>query len=179
MDAFVGEIRAVAFNFTPNGWLSCSGQLLPIQQYTVLFAVIGNSFGGDGRSTFALPNLAGRVISHRGQGANTAMRSFGVTYGNVQVTLLPQEIASHNHPALAALGNPAAENSAPGATEYLGHTTFSSNSLTYVPATAATTPFAAQAIGVKGGNGGHENRQPYLVLNYIICVEGLFPSRSR
>jgi microcystin-dependent protein len=177
MDAFTGEIRAVGFNYPPIDWMFCWGQTLQISQYPALAAVLGNKFGGDGRTTFALPNLAGRVIALQGQsGPGGPVRAFGSTYGSEQVVLQPGQMPSHSHTAVAAVCSPASELKTPGSTEYLGHSA-ASGALTYAPPSPQASTLAPQALSQTGQGAAHENRQPYLVLNYIICVNGVFPLR--
>lgn len=164
---YVGEIRMFAGNFAPAGWMFCEGQLLPISENETLFQLIGTTYGGDGQSTFALPDLRGRVPIHQGNGFILAE-----TGGAEEITLTVQQIPAHSHPMLAA-GVPAGSNT-PG------------NSVTVAVGTLATiTPYGsdapqgnlnAQAVGSVGGSQPHTNFQPYLCVNFIISLFGIFPS---
>lgn len=167
---FVAEIRIVSFNFAPTGWALCNGQLLPISQNTALFSLLGTTYGGDGKSNFALPNLQGSAAMHFGQGPGLSDRQLGEISGQQTTALLQSEMPSHNHNALA------------GATPGL-LTTPVNNALTR-PATgnaygpAADPQGQGAPLGATGGSQPHNNMQPYLVLNYIIAMQGVFPPRS-
>ncbi|WP_034344062.1 phage tail protein [Deinococcus misasensis] len=168
---YVGEIRMFAGNFAPVGWMLCDGQLLPISEYETLFQLIGTTYGGDGESTFALPNLQSRIPIHMGTG------SFGTTYqlgemGGVEsVTLTTQQIPAHTHALLATastatLSSPAGQVLAPSVDgSVLGYGTDN-----------PVSPLAAGSITPVGGNQPHENTQPFLCINYIISMFGIFPS---
>lgn len=178
MDAYIGEIRAVSFDYAPEGWMLCQGQTLGIAQYQVLYAVLGPAFGGDGRATFMLPNLNGTIVTQQGQGTGTQMRAFANRYGSESVVLNQPQMPSHSHSALAGLGPMASEKPAPASDEYLGHSAVT-GAQGYAPGSSAVTPFAPDAVGLAGLNSPHENRQPFTVMNYIICVDdGVFPVRS-
>ena len=159
---FIGEIRATAFNLAPRGWALCNGQLLSIAQNQALFAILGTTYGGNGVTTFGLPNLQGRVPVSPGQGIQ-----LGEASGVGQVTLLSTNLPSHNHPAYAstAAGAEDPTNQGPAGAKAYG------------PATALV-PMAPEAVGVTGGTQPHENMQPYLTLKYIVALTGIFPSRS-
>jgi microcystin-dependent protein len=169
-DPFVAEIRIFPFNFPPKGWAFCDGQLLPISQNTALFALLGTVYGGDGKSTFALPDLQGSSAMHPGQGQGLSLRDLGEIGGSDTVTLLVSEIPVHTHSMVTA-ANEAAESS-----------TVTNNSLTratlniYTPA-ANLSAMAAQALAPAGGSLPHNNLQPYLTLNYCIAMQGVFPQR--
>ena len=164
---YVGEIRMFAGNFAPAGWMFCEGQLLPISEYETLFQLIGTTYGGDGQSTFALPDLRGRNPIHQGNGFILAE-----TGGAEEITLTVQQIPAHSHPMLATLTD--ASINAP------------SNSVTVARSTAPTiTPFGVdnpqgnlspQAVGPVGGSQPHTNFQPYLCVDFIISLFGIFPS---
>jgi microcystin-dependent protein len=168
---FLAEIRIVAFNFAPTGWALCNGQLLPISQNTALFALLGTFYGGDGKSTFALPNLQGSFAINQGQGQGLSDRVLGEQSGEQFVTLLESETPVHTH-ALQAFDNtgetPVPTNDTlaryPGAYQ----TQASQNMTTMNPA----------AISVAGSDQPHNNLQPYLTLNYIIAMQGVFPARG-
>ena len=172
-DQFVGEIRMFAGNFAPTGWALCNGQLLPISQNTALFSLLGTMYGGDGKSTFALPNLQGSVPLNSGAGAGLSQRFQGETGGLPSVTLLQSEIPSHSHQAFGATGaGPTSPQNATWGTQ-AGRTpppTYSSAN-----PTAAMNP---QALGPTGGNLPHNNMQPYLVVTFIIAMQGIFPPRQ-
>ena len=174
MDPFVAEIRVFAFNFAPTGWAFCNGQLLPISQNTALFSLLGTTYGGDGRSTFALPNLQGRVAIHQNQGPGLSERFLGESGGADSVTLLQSEIPSHNHLVACAPANSGQSNNA--ANNLPGH---SNNAVNLIyNAQAPNTQFNPQAITVAGGNQPHNNDMPTLVLNICIALQGIFPSRG-
>jgi len=165
-EPFLGEIDLVAFNFAPVGWAQCDGQLLSIAQNTALFALIGTTYGGDGVQTFALPDLRGRrAISSSGT------HNLGDLAGEEIVTLTIGQIPAHSHTFMA--------NSAPGGARGPGTNLWASASQVnlYSTGTALTT-LAPQAIGLSGGGSPHDNMSPYLVLNYIIALQGIFPSRN-
>jgi microcystin-dependent protein len=177
-EAFIGEIRSFGFNFAPYGWFQCNGQLLPISQYSALFSILGTTYGGNGTTNFALPNLQGNSPMHWGTGAglNTVL---GEVQGASTVTLAPTQMPGHTHP-ISALNVPsgsAAERSpGPKPNSYLAETT---GGLIYQGAPSTpNTPFAPTTISSNGGSLPHENMQPYLVLNFCICLDGMFPSRN-
>ena len=177
MDPFVGEIRAVGFNFAPVGWATCDGQLLPISQNTALFSLLGTQFGGNGTSNFALPNLQGSVPMDRGAGAGLTQRVVGETGGDDSVTLLQSEMPAHSHQLnadsdAATATTPANNLWAAGAIPRRGAPPdFYSN------ATPNTSLLAGAALPAGGGL-PHNNLQPYLVLTFIIALQGVFPARS-
>ena len=171
-DPFVAEIRIFPFNFAPKGWAWCDGQLLPLSQNTALFSLLGTTYGGDGKSTFALPDLQGSAAMHPGQGPGLSLHDLGEIGGSETVTLLESEIPSHSHAlnALAAVGNrttPVANSIArvTGATPYLP------------PAGAALVSMAPQALSPAGGDQPHNNMQPYLTFYFNIALQGVFPAR--
>ena len=174
-DQFVGEIRIVGFNFAPVGWALCNGQILPIAQNAALFSLLGVNFGGNGTTNFALPNLQGLAPMDQGQGANLSQRFVGETAGEPSVTLLLNNIPSHNHtPKSAATDN----SGTPGPT-----VAFAAGGRGKPPAYApylasAAAPMAPTAVGLSGGNQPHNNMPPYLTVNFIIAMTGIFPSRG-
>lgn len=175
-DPFLGEIRMVGFNYAPTGWALCNGQLLQISQNSALFALLGTTYGGDGRSTFALPDLRARVPLHQGQGAGTSVYSPGQSGGVEKVTLTAAQVPAHSHGLAAHDGT----GSSPSAS---GNFIASPSDATTGEALNAFSPTAnvvmnAQAISASGGGQPHENMQPYLCLNFIIATEGIFPPRS-
>lgn len=170
-EPFIAEIRIWAGNFAPRGWAFCNGQILPIAQYTALFSLIGTFYGGDGRSTFALPNLMGRVPVGAGTGPGLSPYSVGQSGGTESVTLVGQHMPSHNH-ALAAvqrsgdLADPSGRVLARAASGNTYH------------AVDSTVQMAESALGQAGGGQAHNNVQPYLALSFIIALQGIYPQRS-
>jgi microcystin-dependent protein len=177
MDAFIGEVRAVGFNWFPEGWLPCDGRTLNSQQYAALYAILGNTYGGTAPSTFALPNLNGTVVTGVGQGPGLTNRVLGEGYGAEQVALTNTSMANHTHVAHVAAANDTThpDTVTPGPTVYIGHLAGAAGTFTYAAATSAPSAMAGQILAPQGSGTGHENRQPYLVMNYIICWQGQFP----
>jgi microcystin-dependent protein len=167
---FIGQVIPVPYNFAPNGWALCNGQLLSISQYSALFSLLGTNFGGDGKSTFGLPNLQGRTAIGAGQGTGLSNYNLGQTGGADSVTLSLPQLAAHSHGALA-FGRGGDTNSPSGADW--------ARPATDTPYGSSTPPGAmsAAATSTAGGGQPHENRQPYLVLNYIIALTGVYPAR--
>ena len=162
---YVGEIRMFAGNFAPAGWMFCEGQLLPISENETLFNLIGTTYGGDGQSTFALPDLRGRIPIHQGNGFILAE-----TGGAEEITLTIQQIPAHSHPALASTS---IANDVNATTKLLAQaSTFDPYNVSIPPA----TPMASQAISPVGGSQPHTNFQPYLCVDFIISLFGIFPS---
>jgi microcystin-dependent protein len=179
-EPFLGQIELYPFNFAPYGWAFCQGQLLPISQYAALFSLLGTQFGGDGRSNFGLPNLQGRVAVSQGQGPGTSNYIMGETAGGPTVTLTFNTMAAHNH-SLNSNANSGNTNAPANAILASGPSTgpVDQKSLVapYTPTTSPGTALSSVAISVTGGNGPHNNMQPYLTLNYCIAMQGVFPSR--
>ncbi len=167
---YVGEIRMFAGNFAPNGWMFCEGQTLPISENEVLFQLIGTTYGGDGEETFNLPNLASRVPIHMGTGPDGTTYQLGEQAGTEQETLTTQQIPSHTHPWMASTGN--ANNVDP-----VGNVPAVAQGDFYTPAFTAM-PMNAQAITPAGGSQPHENTQPFLCINFILSLFGVFPSQT-
>ena len=166
MDApFLGEIRLVAFEFAPPGWARCEGQLLPISENDALFALLGTTYGGDGRTTFALPDLRGRVALHSGQGAGLSPRAPGERGGVEQVTLAVGQLAAHTH-ARSASGAQGTTDSPAGAAPAGGGEYGAPDGTKLAP------------TGKSGAGRPHDNMPPFLALSYIIALEGIFPSRG-
>ena len=165
---YIGEIRIFAGNFAPAGWAFCQGQLMPISENDTLFNLIGTTYGGDGQSTFGIPDLRGRVPMHNGNGAGLAQ-----TGGSETVTLNMQQIPQHNHAALATTS--AAVLSPNNAMPSTPSSATVQGLMTYGP-TSPTTPLRPQSIQNDGGNQPHDNLQPYLCLSFIISLFGVFPS---
>ena len=171
-DPFLGEIYIAGFNFAPRGYATCDGQILSIAQNTALFSLLGTTFGGNGQTTFALPDLRGRVPMHFGQGPGLSARTLGEGGGQETVTLTLSQSPQHTH-SLMANGNPGTFDVPNGhliSRETAGTPIYGDN--------ASPIAMAANAIGNSGGNQPHNNMQPYLVLNFYIALEGIFPSRN-
>jgi microcystin-dependent protein len=172
---FLAEIRIFPFNFAPTGWAMCNGQLVPISQNTALFSLLGTTYGGDGKSNFALPNLQGCAAMQPGQGPGLSFRDQGETGGEQTVTLLESEIPAHNH-VLQAFAGRGANTNAPGPT-----VTLSSSQGNFVYDSTAPNSPAQMSPGMLaplGGDLAHNNLQPYLTLNFCIALQGVFPARS-
>jgi microcystin-dependent protein len=172
-DPFVAEIRIFPFNFTPQGWARCDGQLMPLSQNTALFSLLGTTYGGDGKSTFALPDLQGRAPMHPGQGPGLSLHDLGETGGSEAVTLLESEIPAHSH-GLMAQGAPADTNLPAGnaLARVIGATPYRS------PTGAPLVSMAPDALAPAGGDAPHNNMQPYLTFHFCIALQGVFPPRS-
>jgi microcystin-dependent protein len=173
MDPFYAEIRIFPFNFPPKGWAFCDGQILPLSQNTALFSLLGTTYGGDGKSTFALPNLQGAVPMHPGQGPGLSLHDLGETGGTETVTLLESEIPAHSH-AVQANAAPS-DLQLPGSDRALARATGGN---AYKAPPAATTQLSDQALTPAGGDQPHNNLQPYLTLNFCIALQGVFPPRT-
>lgn len=163
---YIGEIRIFAGNFNPSGWAFCEGQLLPISEYDTLFTLLGTTYGGDGQETFALPDLRGRIPIHQGNGFTLAE-----TGGVESVTLTVQQIPSHTH---AMLGSTDIANSPNPGTNVVAR----SGQVNALINSNPTIPMAASFLGPDGGSQPHNNFQPYLCLNFIISLFGIFPPPS-
>lgn len=170
---YVGEIRMFGGNFAPVGWSFCSGQLLPISENETLFNLIGTTYGGDGQSTFALPNLNGRVPIHQGQGAGLSNYTIGQSAGVESVTLNVQQIPNHSH--TPACNNTAGGQDAPGAGVWAANSSISPYS-TQAPVPASA--LATQAVSPAGGSQPHENMMPFLAVSFIISLFGVFPTQN-
>ena len=172
-DPFVAEIRFFPFNFAPRGWAFCLGQILPISQNTALFSLLGTTYGGDGKATFALPNLAGNAPMHPGQGPGLSLHDLGETGGSETVSLLESEIPSHTHNEMAQ--TTPGDGQTPDATvlaRVIGATP-------YIPAAGATiVNMNVMAIAPSGNSMPHNNMQPYLTLNACIALQGVYPPRT-
>ena len=172
MDPFVAEIRIFPFNFAPKGWAWCNGQILPLSQNTALFSLLGTTYGGDGKSNFALPNLQGSAPMHPEQGPGLSLHFLGETGGSDTVTLLESEIPSHSH-ALNAR-NDIGEDRIAGPTEALARST--GGNLYSAP--GSLTTLSASTLAPAGGGQPHNNMQPYLTVNFCIALQGVFPPRT-
>lgn len=165
-DPYIGEIKIVSFGFAPKGWAVCNGQVLPIAQNQALFSLLGTTFGGDGRTTFALPNLQGRAPVHTGNEV-----TLGTSAGEEHHTLTVGEMPAHSHPASGA-------SSGPGAGSPVGNVwaTLTATQNPYSQAPNGT--MVANALRMAGGGQPHANMQPYLVLTFVIALQGVYPSRN-
>lgn len=172
-DPFVAEIRIFPFNFAPKGWAFCDGQLMPISQNTALFSLLGTTYGGDGKSTFALPDLEGRAPMHPGQGPGLSLHDLGETGGSETVTLLASEIPAHSHAVMAA-ASPGNLN-APGSDRGIAR---SQGGSAYIADTSGLVTMAPQALTPAGASLPHNNMMPYLTFNFNIALQGVFPPRS-
>jgi microcystin-dependent protein len=171
-DQFLAEIRIFPFVFAPTGWAFCDGQLMPISQNTALFSLLGTTYGGDGKSTFGLPNMQGNAPMQPGQGPGLSLRDLGETSGMENITLLLSEMPSHSH--VMNTTNDDGNNSKPGdgtIGRYFGR-----GQPLYV-SPGALQPLAVQTVAPAGGGLPHSNMQPYLTLNYCIALQGIFPQR--
>lgn len=169
MDPFVAEIRIVSFNFPPQGWAFCNGQILPLSQNTALFSLLGTTYGGNGASNFALPDLQGRAPMHPGQGPGLSLHDLGETGGSQTVTLLTSEIPSHNHNLVAI--NDIGDVNTPtgnGLARSTGAAVYSASG----PPLVAMSP---TALSQNGSSFPHNNLQPLLVLNFVIALQGVYP----
>ncbi|MEX2513981.1 MAG: tail fiber protein [Cyclobacteriaceae bacterium] len=180
MEEFIGTLKLFAGNFAPRGWAFCHGQLLPINNYSAVFSLLGTMYGGDGRTNFALPDLRGRVPVGFGQGPGLSNYQQGQTGGQESTTLTQGNMPSHNH-SIAVSSTDGSSNNPSGK--------YPAQAVVQVERGAPNLPvnsygdsgnatLAPQSVGNAGGNQPFENRQPYLGLNYIICLEGIFPSRQ-
>jgi len=170
-DQFVAEMRVFPFNFAPKGWAFCDGQLLPISQNTALFSLLGTTYGGDGKSTFALPDFQGMAPIQEGQGPGLSQRFLGESAGSQSVTLLQTEIPVHSHVVQAA--------SAGGLNDPTNNT-WGSGLKGHPPAysgAGSNVSMGPQALSIAGGSQPHNNMMPYLTLNFCIALQGIFPQR--
>lgn len=173
-EPFIAEIRIFAGNFAPRSWAFCNGQLLPISQNTALFSLIGTIYGGDGRTTTALPNLQGRAPMHPGRGPGLTPRTVGERQGVRDVALAEAQMPNHNH-TLRALSSEFGEEPGPGGNSFAR----SVGAMTYqTDASSNLVDMDPDALPSAGGSSPHNNRQPFLGLNFIIALQGLYPSRS-
>jgi microcystin-dependent protein len=171
MDPFVAEIRIFPFNFAPKGWAFCDGQIMPLSQNTALFSLLGTTYGGDGKSNFALPNLQGNAPMHPGQGPGLSLHDLGESGGSETVTLLASEIPTHSHSLVASQGDASSQSPS-----------------SQLPATGIGVGMYAAKTGLAGLNGNaltpaggsqpHNNMMPYLTLNFCIALQGIYPPRT-
>lgn len=178
-EPFLGEIRMFGGNFAPRGWALCNGQLLSIAQNTALFSILGTTYGGNGQTTFALPNLQGRVPMHWGAGPGLTPRTLGETGGTENVTLLLTQIPQHNHPVnAAATATSASPAGAVPATVAPPRGSGGAAQNAYAAAPDGATVMNNGMVGQAGGSQPHANIQPFQCVTFIIALEGIFPSRN-
>jgi len=171
MDGVIGTIILFGGNFAPRNWAFCQGQLLSIAANTALFSILGTTYGGDGRTTFALPDLRGRVPLSAGQGPGLSNHTLGQQGGAETVTLQVTQIPAHNHTVAPLAKNGGGDDTSPT-------NKFMATASTDLYADANNTNMGASPSSMTGGGGAHNNMQPFLALNYVICLNGIFPSRS-
>lgn len=184
-DAFIGEIRGLAFNWTPYGWAVCDGGLMSTSQNQALWSIIGNQFGGNAQQgTFAMPNLQGYAVVHQGQGAGLTARTYNHPFGTASVTLYETQMPNHNHTLNGGFGSSTIEVNAPANNTLLGRvwqgsTAFKAYTTQATPNVMMNTNVLTPYIGGTGGMvQAHENRQPFLALNYCIALYGEYPVRD-
>jgi microcystin-dependent protein len=176
---FVGEIRCFGFQFTPQGWAFCNGQLLQISEFAALFTILGTTYGGDGQTTFAVPNLQGAVPMHWGNPAGGFNTVIGQVQGVTLVTLTQVQMPQHAHTivtAVVAPGGAPERTATPSSTTFIG--TSNPDGLYKMQPSTLDSAFSANAIGSTGSSLPHDNMQPYLALNFCISLFGIFPSRN-
>jgi microcystin-dependent protein len=176
---FVATVQMFPFNFAPKGWAFCAGQLLPLSQNTALFSLLGTTYGGDGKSTFGLPNMQGNSPLQPGQGSGLSLYDLGETTGSQTVTLLTSEIPSHNH-SFSATSNPGTVLSSSGnqlATAHNGSKTIFNNA-NYLGTGSTNVVMSPLCTSIYGSGQPHDNMQPYLTLNFCIALQGVFPPRG-
>lgn len=177
-EPFIAEVRMWGCDFAPRNWAFCDGQLLPISDNTALFSIIGTIYGGDGRTTMGLPNLQGRAPMHQGRGPGLSSRPIGQLGGNNQVALSETQIPSHDHivSGVAETGN----SGQPSDALFMGQDNVSATEVISYTSTETVfnTELAPESVGTSGQGQEHENRQPYLGVNFCIALQGLYPSRS-
>ena len=169
-EPFIGEVRLVGFNFNPVGWHLCDGSLLPISEFNTLYALIGTTYGGDGQNTFGLPDLRGRVPIHQGTGLGLSTYTIGQQGGATSVTLNVSQLPAHTHPVAA--------NSGAGTANSAVNNYFAQTPNVNALAATGSSVSMVSVVGPSGGSQPHENQQPFLTVNYIIALYGIYPSRS-
>jgi microcystin-dependent protein len=174
---FVAEIRIFGFNFAPKGWATCDGQILPLSQNTALFSLLGTTYGGNGQTTFALPNLQGSAPLQQGQGPGLSLRDLGETGGEQTVTLLDTEMPAHSHTAASANAAGGGTLLSPAGNIWANPSTRRATVNMYA-AGPGNAPMDAGTLTPAGGSQPHNNMPPYLCLNFCIALQGIFPPRS-
>lgn len=175
MDPFVAEIRIFPFNFAPKGWAFCDGQILPLSQNTALFSLLGTTYGGDGKSTFALPDLQGSVPMQPGQGPGLSQHDLGEIGGSDTVSLLQSEIPAHSHTFNCKGIPPPSASPSPTSSSVLGR---SNGGTAYASTVANLAPMSGNVLAPAGSSFPHNNLMPYLVLNFCIALQGVYPPRT-
>ena len=171
MDPFVAEIRIFPFNFAPKGWAFCDGQILPLSQNTALFSLLGTTYGGDGKSNFALPDMQGNAPMHPGQGPGLSLHDLGETGGSDTVSLLESEIPSHSHNISASQSD--------GTDQRAANEAFAAGvGIGSYAAPGTLVQLNANGLAPAGGGQPHNNLQPYLTLNFCIALQGVYPPRT-
>ena len=174
MDPFVAEIRIFPFNFAPKGWAFCDGQILPLSQNTALFSLLGTTYGGDGKSNFALPDMQGNAPMHPGQGPGLSLHDLGETGGSDTVSLLESEIPSHTH-QMRGDNQDQADTSAPTSQTVIAK---SAGANAFVAPTVPLVTMSDNILSPAGGDQPHNNLMPYLTLNFCIALQGVYPPRT-
>jgi len=169
-EPFIGEVAWVPYNFAPRGWASCDGQILSISQNTALFSLLGTTYGGDGRTTFGLPDVRSRTLMHQGNGPGLTSRSLGEKAGEEAVTITTAQMPAHNHGLSGSTALPSSTSPT--------NNVLATQSRSRLYAETANTQMDIDSVGYAGGNQAHENMQPYTVLHCIIALQGIFPSRN-
>lgn len=172
-EPFIGQIQIYGFNFAPRGWAACNGATLAIQQNTALFALLGTQYGGNGQTTFQLPNFVNRAATEQGRGPGLSPHTIGEAYGVNSVTLTTQQLPAHAH-SLNIYNQPT--DSKKAASPTTGNALGSPSMNAYVAGTTADAPFSPTVLLPAGGGQPHENRQPYLAMNFCIALQGVFPA---
>ena len=173
MDQFLGEIRAFPFNFAPKGWALCNGQLLAVASNTALFSILGTTYGGNGKTSFALPNLPGYVVVAPGQGPGLSLHDLGETGGSETVSLLESEIPTHSHTLRYHTALDPADTNVPSASA-----SFAASTGGTLYQTSSNSELSGLALVTAGGDQPHNNMQPYLTLNFCIALQGVYPPRT-
>ncbi|WP_299769699.1 tail fiber protein [uncultured Dokdonia sp.] len=180
MDPFLGEIKLFAGNFAPRAWAYCDGQLLPISQYSALFSILGTTYGGDGRTTFALPDLRGRAAIHPGNGPGLSSYQLGQKGGRETISLNLANLPSHNHTATSTTTVHVGDNNNEDEPEgnFLGTGQFYSSAAAAGAKLNDAAVTTTTTVGMQGGQQAYNNLQPFLGVHYIIALQGVFPSRN-
>jgi microcystin-dependent protein len=175
---FVAQVQMFAFNFAPKGWAFCAGQLLPLSQNTALFSLLGTTYGGDGKSTFALPDMQGNAAISAGQGPGLSLYDLGETTGSQNVTLLTSEMPSHNHGFVATTNTGNTQTAQGGQLAVAAQGSKAGSISAYYLSTNTSNTQMTAAIGLSGSSFPHNNMQPYLTLNFCIALQGIYPPRT-
>jgi microcystin-dependent protein len=175
---FIGQIQILPYNFAPRNWAFCQGQLIAIQQNTALFSLLGTQYGGNGTTTFALPNFGSSAAARQGDGPGLTPRVMGETFGAPNVTLISTEMPTHNHRVvLYAQADNAKRAASPSVGNALSVSS-STSATSFLPAGSTNTSFGPNMLTAAGGGQPHENNQPYLTLGFCIALQGVFPARN-